>query len=343
MRCAVAILVLTLVLMIQAMPASATQMDTGGFASADAVMRWINGYRLKPEPGRLPSAVQAMSRFGAFKDTESSGVYVGFTAGVLGANPARAETLVGRMLSIPETDQWAIVRAIAYSGLPDWKDIMRKFAERMPMRKVMIEKYLSGDLPTLDAVPFEKRNPTLWDKITGKPDKPNEAAFDRNPELLDTLWGLYFATGNERPVKRIIAMLPWSKERDSTDRLTVGSMAKFTLASNAARDARLLAILKRALPKESRETAIVLKEVIEAAETMDAARLRKEALATIEDLKRKGPGTKRDVSFWGQVGQGALALGCIAAAVTGHIELGIPCVVGGAASSAALQFWNNQP
>jgi hypothetical protein len=44
----------------------------------------------------------------------------------------------------------------------------------------------------------------------------------------------------------------------------------------------------------------------------------------------------------GPVGQGALALGCIAAAVTGHVELGIPCVVGGAALSAALSVWNNQ-
>ena len=33
---------------------------------------------------------------------------------------------------------------------------------------------------------------------------------------------------------------------------------------------------------------------------------------------------------------------CIAAAVTGQVELGIPCVVGGAAASAALQFWDGQ-
>ena len=342
MRCAVAILALVFALFVQVVPASATPAGNGGFASGDAVMRWIMDYRLKPEPGRLPVAVRAMSRFGAFKDTESSGVYVGFIAGVLGANPARAEGLVGRMLSIPEADQWAIIRAIAYSGLPDWKSLMGKFAERMPMRKVMIEKYLSGALPALDAVPFEKRNPTLWDKVTGKPDNPNEATFDHNPELLDTLWGIYFATGSERAVLRIVAMLPWSKERDSTDRLTVGSMAKFTLTSNAARDIGLLATLKGTLPQQPRETAVVLKEVIDAADTMDATRVRKQALAAIEELKRKGPGIKRDVSFWGQVGQGALALGCIVAATTGHIEFGLPCVVGGAASSAMLQFWNNQ-
>ena len=69
---------------------------------------------------------------------------------------------------------------------------------------------------------------------------------------------------------------------------------------------------------------------------------RKLALAAIEELKRKGPGYKRDISTWGQIGQGALALGCIVAATTGHVELGLPCIISGAASSAALSVWGGQ-
>jgi hypothetical protein len=63
-------------------------------------------------------------------------------------------------------------------------------------------------------------------------------------------------------------------------------------------------------------------------------------MASIEDLRRKGPGYKRDISLMGQVGQGALALGCIAAAYTGQIELGLPCVVAGGLSSAVMSYWN---
>jgi len=212
---------------------------------------------------------------------------------------------------------------------------------------VMIEKYLDGKLQTLDEVPLEKKSATVWDKATGlfqsgKDDKPVEITFDRSPELLDTLWGYYFATGSYGPIARIVTFLPWSTERDSVDKLTLGSMAKYTLASNAARDADLLAMLKAATKNQPKDVAPVLKEVIEAAETMDTTRVRKDALANIEELKRKGPGYRRDVSNWGQIGTGALALGCIAAAATGHIELGLPCVVGGAASSAALSYWNNR-
>ena len=138
---------------------------------------------------------------------------------------------------------------------------------------------------------------------------------------------------------RILLMLPWSKDRDDTERLTVGNMAKYTLASNAARDADLLAMLKRGVDRQPDNVQPILQEVIEAAETMEIAHIRKDALASIEDLKRKGPGSKRDISTWGQIGQGAVALGCIAAAATGQVEIGIPCVVGGALGSAALNYW----
>lgn len=322
----------------------------GELTSTDAVSRWIASYRTKPEPARLPAAVRALSQQGAFKDTESSGAYIGFMAGVIGANPAKADELVMKMLPLPAADQWAVVRAVAYSGYPEWKQLLQKLANRMPGRKVMIEKHLSGELPTLDAIPLEKKDPTMWEKVRGYFGKEKrketspvlDVTYDSSPELLDTLWGYYFATGSYGPVARIVELLSWSNDRDSLDKLTVGNMAKYTLASNAARDPELLSMLKNSRANRPKDVARVLDEVVIAAETMETTRLRKQALASIEELKRKGPGYKRDVSTWGQVGQGAIALGCIAAAAAGQIQLGIPCVVGGAASSAALNFWGNQ-
>jgi hypothetical protein len=139
--------------------------------------------------------------------------------------------------------------------------------------------------------------------------------------------------------------LPWSRDHDDLERLTIGNMAKYTLARNATHDDVLLAMLKASIKARNQpaKTVAVLKEVVEAAETVDTARIHKEALAAIEELKQKGPAYKRNVSWWGFLGQTAIAGGCMAAAATGQIELGIPCVVGGAASSAALNFWNNQP
>ena len=138
-----------------------------------------------------------------------------------------------------------------------------------------------------------------------KPKK--EFGLDLTPDVLDTLWGYFYATGEYRPLPRIILMLRWTKERDVLEKLTLGSMAKYTLAINSGRNADLLAKLKWAETQPQPETVKpVLNEIIEAAETVETGKLRNEALAAIDELKRKGPGSRRDISLWGQVGEGAL-------------------------------------
>ena len=327
-------------------PASAAPVRPADLGSREAVLGWINGYRANRDPGHVPDAVQAMSRVGVFRDSENAGAFVGFVAGVLASNPAQAERLVDRMLPLPPEDQWVVVQAIAYSGLPDWRILLRQVAPRVPARARMIDKYLAGELPTLDQAGFEDK-PGTFEKLGGYlglgDKKAKRTVLAPTPGLLDVLWGYYCATGQFNPaVSRIIALMSWAKDRDDVDKLTLGAMAKYTLASNAARDAKLLGMLKSVAKDYPKELKANLDEVIEAAETVDLARLHKEALASIEELKRKGPAYKRDVSLWGQIGEGALALGCIGAAAAGQIEFGIPCVVGGAVSSAALRYWDTQ-
>jgi hypothetical protein len=341
--------VTSIILAILAMPTAATAAKShlDELSSRDDVLQWVDGYRLRPDPVSVPVAMKVLSLRGALRDPDSAGVYVGFMAGIIGARSGEADGIVGKVLpALAEEDQWIMVRAIAYSGLPDWKALLGKFAPRMPSRRVMIDKYLDGTLPALEAVPLEAKKPPLLEKVksyfTSAPVKRTELTFDVSPELLDTLWGVYFATGNYRPVSRIIAMLPWSKETDSVEKLTVGGMAKYTLASNATRSKDLLAMLKRASRHQPASVAPILNEVVEAAETLEGARVRKEALAAIDELKTKGPGYRREVSLWGKVGEGALAIGCIAAAAAGQVEFGLPCVIGGATSSAALSAWDGQ-
>jgi hypothetical protein len=317
------------------------------FSNTDSVMRFVNEYRIRPEFERVPNAFRTLARFGALKDAENGAVYLGFLAGVLNANPDKAEDLVRELLlTLPPEDKWVVVRAVAYSDLSNWKEILRKYAMYSPGRVVMIEKYISGKTPTLDRLAFDKSDPDWIDKVkiyfTGAPRDDGERKLEPTPDIIDTYWGYYFATGTYLPVAHIIAMLRWSKEKNSVEKLTIGNMAKFTLASNAARDGELLAMLKWAEKNQDTETTPVLREVVDAAETMDTMRLRKMALATIEDLKQKGPDYKRNISTLGQIGQAAIGLGCIAAAAAGQVEFGLPCVIGGAVSTAAIGAWAKQ-
>jgi hypothetical protein len=322
-------------------PARAALTPLIDLASTESVMRWINAYRNKPDPANVPTVVRALSRFGSFKDPEQSGVFVGFLAGVIGTNPEKADQMIGKMLPLQPGDQWIVVRAIAYSGHPDWRNLLRRHAKQLSARRVMIDKYLSNQLPRL--YQYEKEpDVSTWQqmqsKFTGK-ELPKAHVLEASPELLDTYWGHYFATSYARPISRIVEMLPWAKDVESVEKLTLGSMAKFTLASNASRDPQLLDMLREARERRPKEYTAALTEVIDAAETVETSKLRKEAMAAIEELRRKGPAYRRNVSWWGQVGQGALALGCIAAAATGQVYLGLPCVITGGVSSAALSYW----
>jgi hypothetical protein len=221
---------------------------------------------------------------------------------------------------------------------------MARVAVNAPARRSMIDAYLAGALPTLDAIELDK-SPTLLEKVGehfGVKHKAPSVSYDRNPELIDTLWGQYFAAGQYRPVWRIITLLPWSKDRDSGERLTVGSAAKYTLANNAARYPDLLALIKNMAAHHEADVQLILKEVIHAAETSETATIRKEQLALLEKLKSKGAGYQRDLKTWGYVGQGAIGITCVVLATMSLGAAGLPCVIGGAATSAALNYWAAQ-
>ena len=97
-------------------------------------------------------------------------------------------------------------------------------------------------------------------------------------------------------------------------------------------------------PEVEQEIPYAEAEVVEDTddETFETGKIRKQAVAAINELKTKGPATRRKWSWWGKAGQMALSVGCVAAAATGQVYLGLPCVIGGAASSAALKLWEAQ-
>jgi hypothetical protein len=320
--------------------------------SMGVVQQWIYNYRAKPDYAHVPAAVRVLFHSQTFREPENAGIYLGFIAGAIASNPAKAEQLVDSFFPVPPEDEWVIVRAIAYSCLPEWRTLLRKVAPKMPGRKVMIDGYLDGTLPILTEIRLEEDKPGMMDKLRGaftrnpfaKEEKKLDTAitYAGNQDLLDTLWGYYFATGSHVPIMRIVQMLPWSKSRDTVDKLTVGSMARYTLASYAVRDAELREFLRSELPRQPDSVKVPLAEVIQAADTVQLGAVRKDALAAVDELKAKGSDSRRNLDLWGQVGVGAIALGCVSAAALGAVAVGIPCVIGGSASQGLLSFWEKQ-
>src|SRR6201986_490499 len=163
MRCvAVLLAVLTF---IQPVFAAAPAQEIDPRASLGVVQQWIYNYRAKPDYAHIPAAVRVLFHAQTFKEPENAGIYLGFIAGALASNPAKAETLINSLFPVPAADEWVVVSAIAFSGLPDWRNLLRRVAPKRPCRQVIIDAYLAGTLPTLTEIPLEEKQPGTMDKI----------------------------------------------------------------------------------------------------------------------------------------------------------------------------------
>src|SRR2546423_6319807 len=167
----VALVAILFALVIPARAAVTPEIDPR--ASLSVVQQWIYNYRAKPDYAHVPAAVRGLFHSQTFKEPENAGIYLGFIAGAIGSNLAKAEQLVTSFFPVPPEDEWVIVRAIAYSGLPDLRNVLRQIEPKIPERRIMIESYLNGTLPTLAEIPLEDSRPSMLDKL--------RSAFTRNP------------------------------------------------------------------------------------------------------------------------------------------------------------------
>ena len=304
------------------------------FASVDRLMDWISNYRKHKTPSRVPAAVHAMYEFGLFGDEEKAWFCTGFIAGVLGSNPKDGPGLIPRMFPLPDKEQAVIIRAIAYSGRPDWRELLEKNLSRMPLRRPLIDDFLAGKRPILMELPLDHGgSPGIY-----------------------ALWGYYVATGQHEPVVRIMQALRWSKNKDDSgfsfrkvfsgwgrdpsavEKITTGGTAKWTLASYAERDRELLSLYRAEYDRQPEDVAKPLKDVIEAAEIFESEKIRKDQFGAIEDAQKAQMTNEAGMSKGATAGSIAIATGCVAASALGQAYIALPCVLGGALYTGAVKL-----
>jgi hypothetical protein len=306
----------------------------GSFTSPERLMDWISNYRTHRQPWRVPAAVHAMREFGLLADEEKAWFCTGFIAGVLGSNPKDGPALVAKMFPMPDKEQAVIIRAIVYSGRPDWRDLLEKSSPRMPLRRPLIEDFLDGKRPTLMKLPLE----------------------NGGSEGIYALWGYYVATGQHAPVVRIIQALQWSRTKDdggfsfrkvfsgwgndpsAVTKITTGGTAKWTLASYAERDRELLNLYRAEYDRQPPTIAKPLKDVIEAAQDFESERIRKDQYGAIEDAQKQQMTNEAGMTKGATAGSIAIATGCVAATALGQVYIAVPCVIGGALYTGAVKL-----
>ena len=242
--------------------------------------------------------------------------------------------MVPKMFPMPDKEQAIIIRAIVYSGRPDWRELLEKNSSRMPLRRPLIDDFLNDKRPTLMTLPLD---------TGGSPG-------------IYALWGYYVATGQHEPVVRIMEALRWSKTKadggfsfrkvfsgwgrdpSALDKITTGGTAKWTLASYAERDRQLLALYRAESGRQPEEIAVPLKDVIKAAEDFESEKVRKDQFGAIEDAQRQKLSQEAGMTKGATAGSIAIATGCVAASALGQAYIALPCVIGGALYTGAVKL-----
>ncbi len=211
------------------------------FVSAHAgssAQSWLENYYQQPAPERFTSAVFELSRSGYFEEPGRVPLAIGFLASVFAQHPDRADEWMSVSRVLPVSHQRILASALWYSGSEKGATHLRALARNAsaPVR-AEVESLLASHRPDL------------------------RDAEVLSAQSLNLQWGVFLATGEQQPVRNILAALGTS----TNDQLAQD--VRWSLAQNAAQHQRVLAICREELSRQPNAVRETLRAVIHDTET----------------------------------------------------------------------------
>jgi hypothetical protein len=210
------------------------------FADLAGVEDWMAHYHLKPEPRRLPQAIETLARAGALEGEARLKPVAAFVAALIGEDDATLASLSEAIAEARLAKQQLLAQAIAMSGRPQWRRLLTELKRAVPARALEIE--------TLLATP--EAPVTL------------SAAFDEGGVVLDMVFAHFMATGSEAAFRRALAGHFAAGDPAAA---SSAEKAKVTLSSRVGDDPRLLELVHREADAREEPLAELLRGVLVAA------------------------------------------------------------------------------
>lgn len=202
--------------------------------------QWLTYYYLHPQPDLVVPATLLAEKKG-YLSSEAGGPYMAFLSRVFAENPSKLGTWIKQLDSIPLRDKPMLWTALYWSHTKESATVLDEIVKTLP----------------------PKGQESLVEQIA-KPPEPIEKVTVSGPGVLDMLWGAFFATGDEKYVKRLISVLPWESQNKDLIKMQVGASARWSLTSNAEQHSKVLEICQQVRETEPSLRA-VLDPVIEKA------------------------------------------------------------------------------
>ncbi|MFN8656955.1 MAG: hypothetical protein U0105_11500 [Candidatus Obscuribacterales bacterium] len=196
--------------------------------------QWLTYYYLHPQPDLVVPATLLAEKKG-YLSSETGGPYMAFLSRIFAQNPTMVGDWLKQLDSIPARDKPMLWTAIYWSHTKESAAVLDQIAKSLP----------------------PKSQESLVEQIA-KPPEPIEKVTISSPAVLDMLWGAFFATGDEKYVKRLISVLPWEAQNKDLIKMQVGASARWSLTSNAEQHAKVLEICQQV-----RETDPAMRTVLD--------------------------------------------------------------------------------
>lgn len=209
------------------------------FQSEEELGRWITYYYQNPEPDRFVSAVAYLARSGTLEKQSSIPPIFGFIAGVMGANPDRIGGWLKEFGYLNDSQLSTIALGVWYAQQSQSQETVYELLEKRQGLKERLRFVLDGSPISITDIPLEQGT---W--------------------VLDANWGYFMATGDKRPILRVISALPWQDVKGDIGKLMVGGAARWSLTSNAVQHTTVLRICEEVAPQQSPEVSAKLVQVI---------------------------------------------------------------------------------
>jgi hypothetical protein len=170
--------------------------------------QWIMTYYLHPEPEQFVERVRSMSKVGMLHDpspTARPDANVMFLGKIMAANPTKISEWLDALSSLPVEEKVVVNRAAWYSGTAEANAWLQEHGE------VALAK---SPRPTLLA---------------------ERQVMNMQPYHLDELWEWFFATGEAKPVGRIVSLFSLAHEPPRKDTSDLLAPPKKPIAGSASK------------------------------------------------------------------------------------------------------------
>jgi hypothetical protein len=194
----------------------------GAVLTPDVIAGVFQNYYRAPMPERVHEVVQAAVVQGLAETRPKRLALIAFMAGLIAENTLYVERLASVFGKLPGDQPERVVRAILYSGRPDWADQITRLKGFWPQHVAMIDRIAARGARPVFAL---KR--------------------DGQPEVLEMNWAYFGATGSRDAVLAVIEMMGDLRSTEPA-KVALAHAARHTLATQAMTHDRVYDICLRA-------------------------------------------------------------------------------------------------